>query len=353
MENFDYEKAYKAVLQTAKQWIKDGCTDKEKICLESVFPELRESEDERHRKWILEYLYDGLRKADEQFKDHFKSAIDWLEKQKETPTEELYAEVGTTEEEYIANTMKKVRELREKQKEQKPISSCDIVPYIDDKIAELQDMWREEKVAFDWDDMHEMIEDVARHFYQKEQKPVDDEAKAIAYREYERGRESGLRDGQKYVLDNAESYGLCKPAEWSKDEQDKLNRIYHILGQAADTHAFSTTCRLIGDKEAVELQDFLRSIAKPEVKPAEWSEEDENALKYIHELISYGYSMKFMDAQTAHDMRERVNKSLRPQPHWKPTEEMIKALDKAIKNPTNGMVTVTLLNRLYEQLKQL
>ena len=41
-----------------------------------------EDEDEIHRKWILEYLYDGLHKADEQFKDDFKAAIDWLEKQK-------------------------------------------------------------------------------------------------------------------------------------------------------------------------------------------------------------------------------------------------------------------------------
>lgn len=44
-------------------------------------PELKESEDEQHRKWILEYLYDGLRKSEEQFKDQFKSAIAWLEKQ--------------------------------------------------------------------------------------------------------------------------------------------------------------------------------------------------------------------------------------------------------------------------------
>ena len=50
----DYEKAYKASLKTAAQWIKDGCTDKEKICLECVFLELRESEDERIRKWLLE-----------------------------------------------------------------------------------------------------------------------------------------------------------------------------------------------------------------------------------------------------------------------------------------------------------
>ena len=46
----DYEKAYKAVLKTATQWIKDGCTDKEKICLECVFPELRESESEDERR---------------------------------------------------------------------------------------------------------------------------------------------------------------------------------------------------------------------------------------------------------------------------------------------------------------
>lgn len=49
----DYEKKYKAVLNTATQWIKDGCTDKEKMCLECVFPELRESEDERIRQKLL------------------------------------------------------------------------------------------------------------------------------------------------------------------------------------------------------------------------------------------------------------------------------------------------------------
>lgn len=56
-----------------------------KGCQEAIMtaiPELHKSEDETHRKWILEYLYDGLQKADEQFKDHFKSAINWLEKQK-------------------------------------------------------------------------------------------------------------------------------------------------------------------------------------------------------------------------------------------------------------------------------
>ncbi len=56
-----------------------GCN----VIIETLFPELKESEDEKHRKWILEYLYDGLRKSDEQFKGQFKCAIAWLEKQGE------------------------------------------------------------------------------------------------------------------------------------------------------------------------------------------------------------------------------------------------------------------------------
>ena len=78
----DYEKMYKAVLKTATQWIKDGCSDKEKICLESIFPELRESEDERIRKELkeafeaydIESMWNGI---------PIRSIFAWLEQQKE------------------------------------------------------------------------------------------------------------------------------------------------------------------------------------------------------------------------------------------------------------------------------
>lgn len=79
----DYEKAYKETLKRARisrQQLLD--IGEEAIEIEHIFPELVESEDEQHSKWILEYLYDGLRKSDEQFKGQFNSAISWLEKQK-------------------------------------------------------------------------------------------------------------------------------------------------------------------------------------------------------------------------------------------------------------------------------
>ena len=80
----DYEKAYKTVLKTATQWIKDGCTDKEKICLECVFPELRESENERIRQFLIERII-SLYGVDSVTPDGIavNDIVSYLEKQKE------------------------------------------------------------------------------------------------------------------------------------------------------------------------------------------------------------------------------------------------------------------------------
>ena len=73
-------KRYSEAIERAKSLI-DFCSDSERKTLKYVFHELKESKDEQHRKWILDYLYNGLQKSDEQFKDQFKVAIAWLEKQ--------------------------------------------------------------------------------------------------------------------------------------------------------------------------------------------------------------------------------------------------------------------------------
>ena len=75
-------KAYDEVLKKARMFYKDEHVDNEvNSLLEVLFPEFKESEDEHYRKWILEYLYCGLRRSDEQFKDQYKAAISWFEKQ--------------------------------------------------------------------------------------------------------------------------------------------------------------------------------------------------------------------------------------------------------------------------------
>jgi len=76
-----YEKKYKDALERAKEWYNDPhITIGLKGNLKDIFPELKESEDKQAKEWILEYLYDGLRKSDEQFKEQFKAAINSLKK---------------------------------------------------------------------------------------------------------------------------------------------------------------------------------------------------------------------------------------------------------------------------------
>ena len=76
-------KAYDKALGKARKYMEGGYGN---LLMPELFPELKESEDEQSKKWILEYLYDGLRKSDEQFKGQFKAAIAWLEKQGEQNT---------------------------------------------------------------------------------------------------------------------------------------------------------------------------------------------------------------------------------------------------------------------------
>jgi len=179
---------YEEALQKAKAAY-GGATDHVRTILEGIFPELAESDDERIRMALCDIVRD-MPYMETELRAHgltVEQVLAYLERQKE---EEGYEAIP------IKSTLEyklgfKAGEESEKQKEQKPISSFDIVPYIDDKIAALQDMWREEKVAFDWDDMHEMIEDVARHFYQKEQKPAEWSEEDIDKMVNERARKSG------------------------------------------------------------------------------------------------------------------------------------------------------------------
>ena len=139
---------------------------------------------------------------------------------------------------------------------------------------------------------------------QKEQKPLSiekTELNSIAFLEQMGYTCIPPRKEQKPASGNSEK--PSNHAEWSEDDKRKINRIYEILGHAADDKGFLASKRIIWDKEAIELQDFL--------------------------------------------------KSLRPQPNWKPSEEQMKVLNKVI----NGEVLLTTqhkcLESLYTDIKKL
>ncbi len=79
-------KAYDKALEIAKAWCKldnnDLCNDD----LETLFPELKESEEEKIRKWIIDDIRYNMNNEplnNSEYKKEAEKAIAWLEKQKE------------------------------------------------------------------------------------------------------------------------------------------------------------------------------------------------------------------------------------------------------------------------------
>ena len=281
-------------------------------------------------------------------------------------------------------------ELRESEDERIRMALCDIVrdmPYMETELR-AHGLTAEQVLAW--------LEK------QKEQKPEID-INGLRKNLYQ----SGYNDGYKHGKEDNQ-----KPAEWedvkdtvdipycsSEPEWSEKDNIGWDEAFACVTRAEKAAKNEEELQNAVTAEKWLKEIKfKCYVHPIkqEWSEEDENALKYIHELISFGYSEKFMDAQTACDMRAWVNKSLRPQkdcdgcskhlegyisgrtdaekklleqfgaiitpehelhmkPRWKPSEEHLSALLAVFNDPNNiGSETCQLaLTDLYEQLKSL
>ena len=96
----DYEKAYKDALERAKKWYNEAKPDSYTCIVESIFPELQESEGEKIRKEIIDFLWKEkifLQEVHSSVENSPKyrfvmDAIAWLEKQGEQKPLEWHRE---------------------------------------------------------------------------------------------------------------------------------------------------------------------------------------------------------------------------------------------------------------------
>ena len=84
----NYEEKYKEALERAKALIETNTSDAlfHLKDIESIFPELKESEDERIRKWCISHFKAAVlvTKNNAEYKEYLNNkVIPWLEKQKE------------------------------------------------------------------------------------------------------------------------------------------------------------------------------------------------------------------------------------------------------------------------------
>lgn len=175
---------------------------------------------------------------------------------------------------------------------------------------------------------------------QKEQKPAECIEDSVKFEEgFKAGRESGLRDGQKYVLNNLDSYGLCKPTEWSEED----GKILRVISYKISQHQGNDERSLFTPDEAefiTEMEDKLKSL-RPHWKPSE----EQQGVEPLTKLEKAIYDM-LVERTNEETISEKQARKCAPMflaivkdeilgEHWKPSEQEKGALRTAIYILTN------------------
>jgi len=260
-----------------------GTNEALKRVLEETYPELLESEDESIRKSLIEY-FESLER-EEWFGIEVEKILAYLEKMKRFSNLEpglfIYNESGILSKPFDEATTNE-------------IPGKDYVPVDWVETLERYGKWKivkvDEQKPTEWSEKDEkmlgLCVDAASGYYDPNEKQVlKDWLKSLPER-FNLQPKEGMRElidcaeaeGAKDVINNPERYGLQKLAEWSEEDEKIMDEMRE------------TFMNLIGDK--------------PDISPGQkWSA----AINFIDKL-----------------------QSLRPQPHWKPSEEQMKELKIAV-----------------------
>jgi len=121
----DYEKKYNEALERAKAYHRNELAGSRKEMTEYIFPELRESEDERIRKAIVSLVYEMKGTYQSFAKVELDKMVAWLEKQKEQKPAE-WSEEDEEMLEYIIGDVNDAKQLYTSQ-EAKDMADKEIV----------------------------------------------------------------------------------------------------------------------------------------------------------------------------------------------------------------------------------
>ena len=281
--DMDYKKLYDKALELTRQKYEQARKDNNPIyCIyEEIFPELRESEDERIMKKMIEHFKSKTK--DTWCNMPVKSILDWLEKQK----------VLTEHKEGI------------------------YYYYRDGTFTFISSPAVENPHNFTVPKPNE--------------KPVDYD------HEMWKNCEANFEGGKKEVIDHPEKYGLQKPAEWSEVElefrgekvtvkrqfyRDNKGRGYSTaeLDEEVAWNALRAWC----EKKGISLYDLYPKV--------EWSEEDEEMVRFYEN--DYDNNLGNMPMCDVIENRIKfkdwlLNRLSSLRPSWKPSGELLEALHTA------------------------
>ena len=317
------EKKYTDLVAKLKEWhdgLQDGAPAKE--TLELILPDLKESEDERIRKGLIDYLKADMEHNPSQYPQFYDRAIAYLERQKEPKllNNEKYQKVPIETLDRLYASEKELKEI--KQKEQKPLSPEDKVkhPLYVEGFEAGKEVGRQCERVFG------------------EQKPAEKQDYS-GLTDFERAIHrgflcAGVENVPVTIIKETaqECLAHIKPAEWSEEDRENLE------------HVIDTLARNVKRGSAREDFEFLNSLPKRfAIQPKqEWSEEDE---------ILFGQIFTILEMRPVANLQElkKFLKSLRPS--WKPSQEQVESLRWIIDNSRPNTEHETLCSLLDDLQK--
>ena len=330
----------------------DFLNGKEIEAVQTLIPELRESDDERIRKEII-YFFETIPVSElKRIPRPISEWFAWLEKQNEYHIP-WYDYQKSKEAGYTIVPNEEYEQLI-KQKEQKPVDYE-------------HEMWKNCETNFEGG-KKEVIEHPEKYGLQKEQNSIEDVIKSIT-----KNKEAAIKflKSAGIMDDNGELAEMYrseqKSADYNYDNRIQYDSIKSGVEAFASTYSFNIESKLFSQltkeqqqlwREEIEQAvvaggengiELARDNRYKENRMVEWSEEDETIIEgACNALEVYG-----------HTKLANKLKSLRPQPHWKPSEEQMNHLSAAVieaqrrhNESVNGFPRYRVLKELEEQLRK-
>ena len=298
--------------------------------LEVIFPELKESEDERIRKELLQIAKES--------EDSFYMVM--------TP-----------------NKREKLIAWLERQGEQKAWSEEDknmlkwVIGYLENKM--LNAPISEERTA---------CKNAIAWFEEKlkgEQKPVEwtmDNIEELTEFESAMMHIGGSFFGEHQGLDPNDTNAIKEQAnillefvpkqEWSEEDETKIKSIIALLKSPA-------VCTMDGNKGIIDASiKYLKSLKdriQPQLKQ-EWSEEDERFLNVAINILNSSkvYTKSSDKYEDTINWLKGIKDRVQPQSQWKPSDEQIKALETTLyTNMSRNDERYLVLSEFVTELKKL
>ena len=337
--NIDYKALYEGARERIKKYVLDehGCT---RLRPEDIFPDLKESEDERMRKQCIQLLKDAYSTRHDAIE-----CIAYLERQKDLFKEGrgLYMYDGENVVLMCAAPVENPYDfaisLQEGQKEQKPSdlpADKDFPPLegIDAIKAEYYD--KGFKAGFD-----RCVDSIKPAEWSEED---DQHVASLLARLHGMCEKGATFTRTRFAIsedkDWLKSLRPQPKQEWSEEDKKKKERIIKILEQANENWRIAQ-----GSVPFGELITWLKSL-RPHPKK-ELDKEDEtrrtNAIILLQTPI-----LRKVYQQGEIDKAVEWLRNLRPNPHWKPSEEQMEALRHYVETTTDGE-----LDLLYNDLLKL